>query len=203
MYEPTWLGIPIIQYPTDIVMMQELLWKLRPDVVVEPGIAHGGSAVLHASVLELLGHGSVIGVDVEIRQYNKAAILSHPMSSRIKLIEGSSVDPATLAQVRTLVGSAPRVVVVLDSNHTREHVARELECYSPLVSPGSYLVVMDGAMGMMADIPRGKPEWKDDNPLLAIQDFVREHPEWEIDPHYTRMLVTASPKGFLRRRVEP
>ena len=199
MYEPTWLGIPIIQFPTDIVMMQELIWKLRPDVIVECGLAHGGSAVLYASICELLGKGRVIGIDVEVRQYNRVAIQSHPMSKRIEIIEGSSIDPSTVALVKKRVSGAQTVLVALDSNHSREHVLQELSLYHEIVTPGSYLVAMDGAQAHVWDVPRGKKEWKDDNPLRAIHEFLREHPEFRIDPHYTRMHITSCPDGFLRR----
>jgi cephalosporin hydroxylase len=200
MYEPSWLGIPIIQYPSDIVVMQELIWKVRPDVIVETGFAHGGSAVFYASILELLGHGKVISVEVEIRKYNRVAVLAHPMSHRIEMIEASSVEPATLAEVKRCIGDGQKVLVTLDSNHSYAHVLRELELYSPLVGEGSYLVAMDGAQQWVADMPRGKPEWREDNPLRAVHEFVRAHPEWEIDPHYNRMLVTSNPDGFLRRK---
>jgi cephalosporin hydroxylase len=201
MYEPSWLGIPIIQYAEDVLMMQELIWKLRPDVIVETGIAHGGSAVLYASILELIGHGRVIGVDVEIRKYNRVAIMSHAMSHRIEMVEGSSVDPAVVRQVAEKVRGAQQVLVTLDSNHSYEHVKKEIAAYAPLVSSKSYLVVMDGAQKLMAGLPDGKPEWEHDNPLRAIDEFLAAHPEWETDLHYNRMHVTSSPRGFLRRRA--
>ncbi|HYR89067.1 MAG TPA: CmcI family methyltransferase [Terriglobia bacterium] len=199
MYEPTWLGIPIIQLPDDIVMMQELIWKIRPDYIVECGVAHGGSAILYASICELLGRGRVIGVDVEIRKYNRVAIQSHPLSRRIELIEGSSVDSQVVDDVKRRTRGAQSVLVVLDSNHSREHVRKELEMYCEFVTPGSYLVAMDGAQSQVWDIPRGKKEWKDDNPLPAIRDFLSSHPEFQSDSSYTRMHVTSNPEGFLRR----
>jgi len=202
MYKPTWLGLPIIQLPTDIVMMQELIWKLRPDVIVECGLAHGGAAVLYASICELIGKGRVIGVDIEVREHNRAAIESHPMWKRIEIIEGSSIGPSTVAEIKARVGNAQTVLVVLDSNHSREHVSRELSAYHEMVTPGSYLVTMDGAQANLWDIPRGEREWKDDNPLIAIHDFLREHAEFQVDPHYTRMQVTSSPDGFLRRLTD-
>ena len=199
MYEPTWLGRPIIQFPTDIVMIQELLWKIRPDVVVETGVAHGGSLVLSASILELIGKGKVIGVDIEIRPPNRAAIEAHPLKHRIELIEGSSVATETVAKVRQAVSSAKSVLVFLDSNHTQAHVLKELELYAPLVTPGSYLVAHDGAQAWVWDIPRGKPEWKDDHPLNAIHEFLATHAEFQMDPHWTRLGITSSPEGYLRR----
>ncbi len=199
MYQPTWLGIPIIQYAEDVVMMQELIWRLRPDVIVETGIAHGGSAIFYASLLELIGHGKVVCVDIDIRAHNRKAIEAHPMKSRIELIEGSSVAPETVAKVKAAVGNAKKVLVTLDSNHSAAHVRQEIQLYAPLVSDDSYLVVMDGAQAIMHDIPRGKAEWQHDNPLVAIDEFLKANPAWESDPHFTRMLVTASPRGYLRR----
>ena len=199
MYEPTWLGIPIIQYPEDILMMQELIWKVRPDVIVETGVAHGGSAILYASILELIGKGKVIGVDLEIRKYNRIVINRHPLSKRITLVEGSSVDESIVAEVKGKIRKDERVLVALDSNHSYKHVLREMELYSEIVSPGSYMVAMDGAQAYVWDIPNGKPEWKDDNPLRAIEEFVSKNKEFEIDEYYTRMKITSNPKGFLRR----
>lgn len=200
MYEPTWLGIPIVQFPTDIVCMQEMIWKIRPDFIVETGVAHGGSCVLHASILEMLGKGQVIGVDVEIRKYNEIAIKSHPLSKRIRLIEGSSVAPETVAKVNQMIPKGSRVIVVLDSNHSYEHVKKEIQLYKDLVSAGSYLVVMDGAQEWAADLPNGKSEWRTDNPLMAIREFMEGNQDWEIDEYYSRMKITSSPQGFLRRK---
>lgn len=200
MYRHSWLGIPIIQLPGDIVAMQELIWRVRPDFIVECGFAHGGSAVLYASILELIGKGTVIGVDVEVRAYNRVAIEGHPLADRIHIIESSSVEESTAQRVAALVAGAPVVMVILDSNHARAHVARELELYHRLVTPGSYLVVMDGAQAHVWDTPRGKPEWRDDNPLPAIAEFAAAHPEFTGEDHWTRALVTSSPHGFLRRR---
>lgn len=203
MYEPTWLGRPVIQFPTDIVAIQELLWKLQPDVVVETGVAHGGSLVLTASVMELIGKGKVVGVDIEIRPHNRAAIEAHPLKHRIELIEGSSIAVETLEAVRKAIGKAKSVLVFLDSNHTETHVLQELELYAPLVTPGSYIVAHDGAQAWVWDIPNGKLEWKDDNPLNAIYKFLGGHPEFAIDPHWTRLGITSSPDGFLKRSIEP
>ncbi|MBM3813772.1 MAG: hypothetical protein FJW20_19265 [Acidimicrobiia bacterium] len=200
MYEPTWMGIPIIQTPGDVLMMQELIWRLRPDFIVECGLAHGGSAVCYASVCELAGKGRVIGVDVEVRQYNRVALRSHPMAHRIELIEASSVELSTVAEVERRVAGSKTVMVVLDSNHSHQHVRKELELYHRLVTPGSYLVVMDGAQAHVWDIPSGKPEWKDDHPLKAIREFLDEHREFCPDDYYTRLHVTSCPDGFLRRR---
>jgi cephalosporin hydroxylase len=198
-YEVTWLGIPIIQLPEDILMVQELIWKIRPEVVIESGVAHGGALVLYASILELLGRGRVIGVDIEIRKYNRLAIEAHPMARRIQLIEGSSTDPATIEAVHRLVAPGQRTMVMLDSNHTRAHVRAELELYAPMVTPGSYLVVFDEVMPMVADAPNGKPEWDRDNPLEAVREFLAGHPEFEVDRSYERLVTTYCRSGFLRR----
>lgn len=202
MYEVSWLGRPIIQLPTDIVLIQELIWTLRPDVIVETGVAHGGSLVLSASILELIGKGKVIGVDIEIRSHNRAAIEAHPLAKRIHLVEGSSTADATLEQVRQHCAGAGTVLVFLDSNHTHAHVAEEMRLYHPLVTPGSYLVVHDGAQAWVSDIPRGKPEWRHDHPLTAIHEFVAAHPDFRIDPRLNRLLITSSPDGFLRRLTQ-
>jgi cephalosporin hydroxylase len=199
MYEPTWLGRPVIQFSTDIVAVQELLWRVQPDVVIETGVAHGGSLVLSASILELIGRGKVVAVDIDIRPHNRTAIEAHPLAHRIELIQGSSIDPATVEAVRTAVGSAKTVVVFLDSNHSEAHVYREMELYGPFVSVDSYLVAHDGAQAWVSEIPGGKPEWKDDNPLGAIHKFLETHPEFSIDPHWTRFGITSSPDGFLKK----
>jgi cephalosporin hydroxylase len=201
-YEVTWLGIPIIQLPEDIVMIQELIWRIRPSIVLECGVAHGGALVLYASLLELLGRGRAIGVDVEIRKYNRLAIESHPVSSRITLIEGSSIERDTFDQVTSLIGPTDKVMVMLDSNHTRDHVLAELNLYAPLVTPDSYLIVFDEVMPMVADAPNGKPDWEMDNPLEAVRSFLESHPEFVADPAYERLAVTYCRGGFLRRRVD-
>jgi cephalosporin hydroxylase len=200
MYELSWLGVPVIQLPGDIVMMQELIWKLRPDFIIECGFAHGGSAVLYASLCELAGKGEVIGIDVEVRKYNRVAVQSHPVSKRIRIVERSSVDSGTVAEIRRMTAGAGCVMVVLDSNHRREHVLREMELYHELVTADSYLVVMDGAQAHVWDIPSGKREWRESNPLQAIEEFLAAHPEFEQDSYYTRTHVTGCPRGFLRRR---
>jgi cephalosporin hydroxylase len=201
MYQPTWLGRPIIQFPHDIVAMQELIWQLKPDLIVECGVAHGGSLILSASICELLGKGNILGIDIEIRAHNRAAIEAHSLSRRIELLECSSIDPAAVEAVRKKAAGAETVLIVLDSNHTHDHVLQELELYSPFVTPGSYLVAMDGAQALVGDIPRAKPHWKLDHPLTAIHEFLKAHPEFAIDPHYTRFGVTSNPDGFLKRKA--
>ncbi len=198
-YEPTWLGIPIIQTPEDIVMMQELIWKVRPDVIIECGVAHGGAVVLYASMLDLLGKGHVIGIDVEIRKYNRLAMQSHPVSPRFSLIEGSSVDQTTVDEVKSLIRPDDVVIVTLDSNHSAAHVARELSLYAPLVTANSYLVVFDGIMQVLTDAPGGSPDWAENNPWHAVHSFLLENDEFQIDSYYNRFKVTYCPGGFLKR----
>ncbi|HMD57056.1 MAG TPA: CmcI family methyltransferase [Solirubrobacteraceae bacterium] len=198
-YELVWMGIPIIQLPEDILMMQELIWRVRPDVIIESGVAHGGALVLYASLLEAIGKGHVVGVDIEIRKYNRLAIEAHPMSKRITLIEGDSVSEETLARVRAEIPPGASVMVALDSNHTREHVAAELARYAPLVTANSYCVVFDSVMAMVSDAPSAGENWERDNPLEAVGDFLAEHKEFEVDPSFNRLAVTYCQSGFLRR----
>jgi cephalosporin hydroxylase len=202
-YEVTWLGIPIIQLPEDIVILQELIWKVAPDVVIESGVAHGGALLLYASILELLRRGRVIGIDIEIRKYNRLAIESHPLSDRITLIEGSSTDAEVVCQVRSMVRPGDRVMVLLDSDHSAAHVSAELGIYAPLVSPGSYLVVFDSVMTLVSDAPHGKVDWVHDNPRTAVDRFLAGHPDFVRDEAYERLAVTYCHGGFLRRRDVP
>jgi cephalosporin hydroxylase len=200
-YNFTWYGRPIIQIPEDIVMMQELILHVKPDLIVETGVAHGGSLMLSASMLELLGAGTVVGIDVEIRPHNRIAIESHPLSKRIRLIEGSSLDGQVIRQVGGIAASSKRVMVLLDSDHTHQHVLDELQHYAPLVTPGSYLVVFDtGIEDMPEGTFAGKPWGKGNNPKTAVhqflagrQDFVIAH---EIEE---RMMYTVAPHGYLKR----
>jgi cephalosporin hydroxylase len=199
-YEVAWLGIPIIQLPEDMAVMQELIWKVRPDVIVESGVAHGGALVLYASILELLGRGRVIGVDIEIRKYNRLAIEAHPLSHRIELIEGDSLADETVDMVRSRITPGDRVMVALDSSHAREHVLGELTRYAPLVSPNSYVVVFDAVMALVADAPTAGEGWDRDNPLEAVREFLDGNDDFEVDRSYERLAVTYCQGGFLRRR---
>ncbi|NYT04901.1 MAG: hydroxylase [Methanomicrobiales archaeon] len=208
-YTFTWLGRPIIQLPEDMVRTQEVLFRLSPDVIIETGVAHGGSLIYYASLCRLMGKGRVIGVDIEIKKKNRAAIESHPLAGSITLIEGNSVDPATVAQVGSLIKPGERVLVLLDSCHTRAHVAAELEAYHGFVTPGSYIVATDGIMQDLADVPAGQPGWETDNPQTAALDFAADHPDfipeqpaWLFDESngLTRG-VTYWPGAWLRRRA--
>jgi len=205
-YSFTWMGQPIIQLPEDIVRLQELFDEVRPDVVLETGVAHGGSLLLWASLCRAAQRGRVIGVDIEIRPHNRAALESHGLAPLITLVEGSSTDPEAVDVVRRGISPGETVMVILDSNHTREHVLAELEAYSGLVSVGSYIVAMDGIMALVADTPRGRPEWSGDNPISAVEEFVREHPEfvvqqpeWPFNESDLRTNITHWQEGYLRR----
>lgn len=180
-YSFTWMGRPIIQLPDDIVRIQEVIYSLKPDVIVETGIAHGGSLVFYASLCKALDRGRVIGIDVDIRPHNREAIESHPLFDRIELIAGSSIDPAVVGRVHDLVLPGEKVLVLLDSCHTKQHVLAELEAYAPLVTPGSYIVAMDGIMQDMAGAPRSQPDWQWNNPRQAALDFVARHSEFQIE----------------------
>ncbi|MGY2874543.1 cephalosporin hydroxylase [Marmoricola sp. URHA0025 HA25] len=200
-YNFTWMGRPVIQYPQDLVALQELIWKIRPEVVVETGIAHGGSLVFSASMLELVGGaGRVIGIDIDIREHNRAALDEHQMRTRIDLIEGSSIDRGIVNQVRTAVGNAKPVLVILDSMHTHEHVLEELRAYSSMVGAGSYLVVLDTIVNNLpAELYPDRPWSPTDNPLTAVEAFLEENDRFEIDSELeNRLAITTAPSGFLR-----
>jgi cephalosporin hydroxylase len=199
-YNFTWLGRPVIQYPQDLVALQELIWRVRPDLIVETGIAHGGSLVFSASMLELLGEGEVLGVDIEIRPHNREAIEAHPLARRIAMIEGSSVDEQVVAQVREHAAGKERVLVILDSNHTHEHVARELELYGQLVTPGSYLIVMDTVIDdMPAESFPDRPWGPGNNPKTAVHEFLAHTDRFEIDREISdKLLITVAPDGYLK-----
>ncbi|HLK88477.1 MAG TPA: CmcI family methyltransferase [Polyangia bacterium] len=206
-YGFTWMGRPIIQLPDDLVRIQEVIYRVRPDVVIETGVAHGGSLIFYASLFKAMGKGRVIGVDIEIRPHNRKAIESHELSSYITLVEGSSTDPAIVKQVSALLRPGEKALVILDSNHTKKHVADELRAYAPLVSSGSYLVATDGVMQILHDVPRGKPEWVDDNPTAAAAEFAQAHAEFVLEePPFpfnegeVTERVTHWPGAYLRRR---
>lgn len=198
----SFLGRPLIQLPMDALAMQELIWTIKPDVVIETGIAHGGSIILSASVLELIGQGEVIGVDIEIREHNRKAILEHPLAHRINLVEGSSTDAETFDKVKALVGDFKTVLVFLDSNHTHEHVFNELNLYAPLVSVGSYCVVFDT---FVEDLPDDytwddRPWGKGNNPKTAVHEWIKTNSNFSIDKSWeNKLMITSAPDGFLKR----
>jgi len=200
-YNFSWMGRPIIQYPQDMMALQEIIWEMRPDCVVETGIAHGGSLIFSASMLTLLGgDGYVVGVDIDIREHNRAEIVKHPMAPRIRMIQGSSVDDGIAQQVRGSVAGRKNPLVVLDSNHTHEHVLRELELYSPLVRKGGWLVVFDTVVEQMpADFYPDRPWGIGDNPMTAVDAFLKENDRFVIDEAMdAKLAVSMAPRGYLR-----
>jgi cephalosporin hydroxylase len=216
-YNYFWLGRPIIQYPQDIVAMQELIWQVRPDLIIETGIAHGGSLVLYASILALLdlddaiasvaaidptcSKRKVLGIDIDIRAHNRAAIEGHPMASRIQMIEGSSIALETINQVKEVAKDFTRILVCLDANHTHDHVLNELYAYAPLTSVGSYCVVFDTVVeDMPSDFYPDRPWGPGNNPRTAVWKYLESHSEFEIDESIQqKLLVTMAPGGFLKR----
>jgi cephalosporin hydroxylase len=201
MYNFDWLGLPIIQLPQDIVAIQELIWKIRPGAIVETGIARGGSLVLSASILELIGEeGIVVGVDIDIREHNRKAIEQHKLAHRIRLVQGSSIDPAIVSQVTELVRGRGPVMVFLDSNHTHEHALAELNLYSPLVGLGSYVVMFDTVIEYMPpDQYPDRPWGRGNNPLTAIRSFLGTNDRFEIDRDIdAKLLFSCNPNGYLR-----
>lgn len=205
-YTFTWMGRPIIQIPEDMVRMQEMLFRVQPDLLIETGVAHGGSLVFYASLMQAMDRGHVLGIDIRIHAPNRAAIESHPMAHRISLVEGDSTAPDTLAAARRAIAPGAKTMVVLDSNHTREHVLREILAYRDMVSVGSYLVVTDGYMESLHDVPRGEASWKNDNPCEAVREFLRgttdfvlEEPQWLFNESPLRKPITYWPNAWLRR----
>jgi cephalosporin hydroxylase len=205
-YNFTWLGRPIIQYPQDMIAMQELIWEVKPDLIIETGIAHGGSLIFYASILELVAtctdhQGEVIGIDIDIRPHNRKAIEAHQMFKRISMIQGSSIDLGIIAQVVEIAKGKERIMVCLDSNHTHTHAYAELEAYAWLTSVGSYCVVFDTLIedmgkGMYPDRPWGPGN----NPKTAVREYLKTHPEFEIDKSIqNKLLITVAPDGYLKR----
>ncbi|CAN5858826.1 CmcI family methyltransferase [soil metagenome] len=206
-YTFSWMGRPVIQLPEDMVRTQEAIYRVKPDVIIETGVAHGGSLVYYASLCKAMGKGRVVGVDIEIRQHNRAAIETHELASYITLIEGDSTDKRTVSQVRSLVDSGESVLVILDSCHTKQHVSAELEAYHKLITPSSYIVATDGIMKDLFDTPRGNPEWSWDNPTVAAAEFAQHHPEfvleqpaWPFNESHLSENTTHWPGAWLRRK---
>ncbi|MBK7289570.1 MAG: cephalosporin hydroxylase family protein [Chitinophagaceae bacterium] len=201
-YNFTWMGRPIIQYPQDMIAMQELIWEIKPDLIIETGIAHGGSLIYYASLLELIGEGEVLGIDIDIRNHNKREIEKHPMFKRIKMIEGSSISEETLGKVKENVAGKKKILVTLDSNHTHEHVMKELELYSPFVSVNSYIVVFDT---IVEDLPEGyfsqkRPWGIGNNPKTAVHEFLKLNKSFEINHSIdNKILISVAPEGYLKR----
>lgn len=200
-YNFSWMGRPIIQYPQDILAMQEIIWQLKPDLIIETGIAHGGSLIYYASLLELIGKGEVLGIDIDIRAHNRAEIEAHPMFKRIKMIQGSAISQEIVDQVATHAKGKETVLVCLDSNHTHEHVLEELRLYSPFVTKGSYLVVFDTIVEYLPDNYMPGRAWgKGDNPLTAVKEFLQKNDQFETDNTIdNKLLISVAPEGYLKR----
>jgi cephalosporin hydroxylase len=200
-YNFSWMGRPIIQYPQDIIAMQEIIWNLKPDLIIETGIAHGGSLIFYASMLELLGgKGKVLGIDIDIREHNRREIETHPMFKHITMIEGSSIDDRVIEQVRKFANGKKRVLVCLDSLHTHDHVLRELEAYTPMVSLGSYCVVFDTIVEDMPDeYSHDRPWGKGNNPKTAVWKFLKGNDRFVIDKEIeNKLLISTCPDGYLK-----
>lgn len=201
-YNFSWMGRPIIQYPQDMIAMQEIIWEIKPDLIIETGIAHGGSLIYYASLLELIGHGEVLGIDIDIRKHNRAEIEKHPMVKRIHMIEGSSISNDTVEKVKEYAKGKQKVIVCLDSNHTHEHVLSELNLYAPLVSPGSYIIAFDT---IVENLPEGyfsqkRPWGIGNNPMTAVEEFIRTNDRFIIDKEIdNKLLISVAPKGYLKR----
>ena len=199
-YNFKWLGRPIIQYPQDIIALQEIIWDIKPDLIIETGIAHGGSLIFHASILELIGKGKVLGIDIDIRQHNRTEIEKHPMNKRITMLEGSSIDIDIIEKVKLFAKNREKILIILDSNHSHYHVKKELELYSPLVSKDSYLIVFDT---IVEDMPKGsfkdRPWDAGNNPKTAVFEFLKENDRFIIDKSIEdKLLITVAPSGYLK-----
>jgi cephalosporin hydroxylase len=208
-YTFTWMGRPIIQHPEDLVRLQETLYTLKPDIIIETGVAHGGSLILYASLMKAMGKGRrVVGVDIEIRPHNRKAIEAHELAPMIRLVEGDSVAPEIVRKAAEEIRPGDTVLVILDSDHSRAHVAAELEAYHALVTPGSYIVATDGIMRDVHDTPRGTPGWITDNPAQAAEDFAARYPEfvieapaWRFNESELDRNITAWPSAWLRKKA--
>jgi cephalosporin hydroxylase len=204
-YHFSWLGRPIIQVPQDILALQEIIFQVKPDLIIETGIAHGGSLIFSASMLELNAicggppEARVLGLDIDIRAHNRAAIEAHPLYKRISMMQGSSVAPEMIAAVRAFAEPYRNILVCLDSNHTHEHVLAELKAYASLVAPGSYCVVFDTVIEYMDSFP-DRPWGRGDNPMTAVDAFLKEHPEFVIDEMMdAKLMISVAPRGYLKR----
>ena len=201
----SWMGVPIIQMPADVLATQEVIWNTKPDIIIETGVARGGSVLFMASLLEMMGHGQVIGVDIDIRAHNREAIETHPMAKRVTLIQGGSVDEDILAKVRAEIPEGARVMVILDSDHSRDHVLAECRAYGPMVTPGCYMVVADTMIGHVpqenAPQNRSKIWFEGNEPLSALRDYLAESGAFEVDPVLNgKLVLSSSPGGYIRRK---
>jgi cephalosporin hydroxylase len=199
-YHFSWLGRPIIQYPQDILAVQEIIWKVKPDLIIETGIAHGGSLILSASILELIGKGEVVGIDIDIRKHNKKEIEKHSLFKRITMIKGSSINKKIIKKVQDLAKGKKKIMVILDSNHTHDHVFKELIAYAPLVSKGGYLIIFDTIIqNMPEEFTKNRPWGKNNNPKTAVNEFLKKNDRFKIDKKLeNKLLITAAPEGYLK-----
>jgi len=199
-YHFKWLGRPIIQYPTDIIAIQEIIWKVKPDLIIETGIARGGSLIFSASILELIGHGEVLGIDIDIREENRKEIKKHHLSKRIHLIQGSSIAKSVVKKVNQFAKNKNRILIILDSNHTHSHVLKELKAYSPLVRKGSYLIVMDTIIEDITEkFSKNRPWGRGNNPKTAIKEFLKKNLRFKIDSRIEKkLLISVTPGGYLK-----
>ena len=199
-YNFSWMGRPIIQYPQDMIAMQELIWEIKPDLIIETGIAHGGSLIYYASLMELIGKGEILGIDIDIRAHNRVEIESHPMSKRIKMIQGSAIDEDIIKRVEKIAEGKKTIMVCLDSNHTHDHVLKELELYNKFVSKDSYLVVFDTIVEDMPESMYDRPWDVGNNPKTAVWDFLKKNSDFEIDSNIdNKLLISVAPEGYLKR----
>ena len=198
-YEIDWLGVPVIQTPEDLVLLQELIFQVQPDIILEIGIAHGGGMIYEASFLELLGKGKVIGVDIEIREHNRKVIEAHPLFKRIEMIEGDSVSEEVFREVKKRIPEQAKVIVCLDSNHTKPHVLRELELYQELIVPGSYFVVFDTIVSQLAKLKVVKEIYIDNGPEEAVAEFLQKSDDFQVDTRFNKLYSSHSQNGYLRR----
>ena len=201
-YNFSWMGRPIIQYPQDMIAMQEIIWEVKPDLIIETGIAHGGSLIYYASLLELIGDGEILGIDIDIRDHNRKEIENHKMSKRIKMLQGSSIGEDIVEQVKKISAGHDKILVVLDSNHTHDHVLKELQYYSPLVSLNSYIVVFDTIVEDLPEesFPVKRPWGVGDNPKTALIEFLKTNSDFVIDAKVDhKLMISVAPNGYLKR----
>ena len=198
-YEIDWLGVPVIQTPEDLVLMQELIFKVKPDFIIETGIAHGGGLIYYASLMELLGKGKAIGIDIEIREHNRKVIEAHPLSKRVEIIEGDSVAEKTIQEIRKRIPKNSKVIVCLDSSHFRDHVLRELELYQDFIIPGCYIVVFDTITSKMAEMKIADKKYINNSPKEAVDAFLKLNDNFKIDKQFNKLYISYNSNGYVKR----
>lgn len=198
-YEIDWLGVPVIQTPEDLILIQELIFKIQPDFIIETGIAHGGGLIYYASLMESLNKGEVIGVDIEIREHNRKVIKSHPLFKRIEMIEGNSISTQTIKNLRARIPKNSKVIICLDSNHTKAHVLKELQLYQKFVIVGSYIVVFDTSTSKLAELGVCEKKYINNGPKEAIDEFLKTNKDFIVDKEFNKLYISSSPNGYLKR----